>query len=642
MVFACACCFVAVFTMAQTISGTINSYYQVTGINIIPNTVTVSSSAGLSPGVKVLIIQAKGATINTSNTSSFGNISALNNAGNYEFNYICGVSGNTILLQYELLRSYDVGGSVQLIPVPQYNSVTVTDTVRAAAWNSATGTGGVLVLEARDTVFLNSVMDASGRGFSGGTLLNNTNCVWSTNVADFVLPAVPADANSSSSKKGEGIADFITNGEYGRGKQANGGGGGNNHNTGGAGGSNYGTGGNGGERSNETFFQCHGASPGVGGLSLSGQGYSAANNRIFMGGGGGAGHQNNSVGTPGGNGGGIIILVANTIYNNSGKLLANGGAPYNPACANPLNAEGDGGGGGGAGGTIVLHVQQIVNGELSAEVKGAAGSSAGWATNNCTGPGGGGGGGVIWVSNAGLLTNIADSTSGGINGVISPLNSTVACRGAANNATAGGNGASLTGYILPNANQFVCAPLAANELLAFEGQIMAGGHRLLWKMRSIETIAYFELERSGDRVVFQTVAMLKSTGSLLYDAVDAAAPHGISYYRLKIMYKNGNSDYSKWIALQRNAEGFQWLAMYPNPARHQFHLGLVAAQQHSALIQIHNQMGQLCRSVNTLLRKGHNLVEINVEGLLPGVYFVGVHINGHHQVKKMLIEPAAR
>ncbi|MBC7849776.1 MAG: hypothetical protein H7Y31_08570, partial [Chitinophagaceae bacterium] len=151
----------------QSISGIINSYYRINGINIVPNTVTVTSAAGLSPGMKILIIQSKGAAINTTNTNSFGSLDAIGNAGNYEFNFICGIAGNNVLLQYELRNTYDVPGLVQLIPVPQFASVTVTDTLKPMPWDPVSGTGGVLIMELSDTLHLNNVIDASAAGFTG-------------------------------------------------------------------------------------------------------------------------------------------------------------------------------------------------------------------------------------------------------------------------------------------------------------------------------------------------------------------------------------------------------------------------------------------------------------------------------------------
>ena len=222
-------------------------------------------------------------------------------------------------------------------------------------------------------------------------------CDFLHNISNYYLSVPPSDKYSTGGKKGEGIADYIANKEYGRGKLTNGGGGGNSNNTGGAGGSNYGAGGNGGLRSMESAFQCHGGSPGIGGLSLSSYGYTTAQNKIFMGGGGGGGHENNGAGEPGGNGGGIVIITAPTI-SGTGSIFANGISPVNPINSNPLKADGDGGGGGGGGGTVILNVS-VASGTIPVQVNGARGSDASnVVVNDCTGPGGGGGAGVIWTA----------------------------------------------------------------------------------------------------------------------------------------------------------------------------------------------------------------------------------------------------
>ena len=625
-------------TIAQSVSGIINTYYKVTGVNIVPNTVTVSSAAGLTPGLKILIIQMKGASINSTNTPSFGNLTSIGNAGNYEFNYICGISGNNVLLQYQLLRSYDAAGSVQLIPVPQFNSVTVTDTVKASNWNVGAGTGGVVVMQATDTIFLNAPIDVSSKGFAGGALVNYAGCVWSTDVTAYTLPALPADPNTNGARKGEGIADFISNGDYGRGKQANGGGGGNNHNTGGAGGSNYGIGGNGGTRSNETFFACHGLNPGIGGITLSGSGYTVPNNRIFMGGGGGGGHQNNSVGTPGGNGGGIIILLANTIVTGGEKLLANGAAPYNPACSNPLYAEGDGGGGGGAGGTIVLNVNQI-NGLLSADVAGANGSGSGNATNNCTGPGGGGGGGVLWLSNAGVLGNITAVNNGGTNGIISMVNSTPACRGLTNGAASGGSGTTLSGYSVPIATTFICAPLASSNLISFYGKTNSDNNLITWSVADPGEILYYHLERSSNLVQYEVIAQINNAGLKTMNFQDKKLSEKVISYRVRIVYKNGEAEYSKVISLKRIGNNYlDWLSVSPNPANKFLKIGIVVYQPGTLQITLLNQLGQRIYAGNHFVNKGYSTISFSIPSTPPGIYFARMELNGSSQVKKIIIQ----
>ena len=109
----------------QTISGIINIYTPVTVIGC--NTLTVVSSVGYNVGDTVLIIQMKGAEVDTiSNTAAFGSILNINEAGNYEFNIIQSVNGNTIFLKYVLIHTYNPSGLVQLIRVPYYNNITVS------------------------------------------------------------------------------------------------------------------------------------------------------------------------------------------------------------------------------------------------------------------------------------------------------------------------------------------------------------------------------------------------------------------------------------------------------------------------------------------------------------------------------------
>src|SRR5690606_30223630 len=76
------------------------------------NSFTVDDASGFHAGDTVLMIQMKGATIDTSNTASFGSVLNYNGAGNYEFNTIKSVSGNTITLFYQVKRNYDIPGGL--------------------------------------------------------------------------------------------------------------------------------------------------------------------------------------------------------------------------------------------------------------------------------------------------------------------------------------------------------------------------------------------------------------------------------------------------------------------------------------------------------------------------------------------------
>jgi len=627
---------------AQSISGIVNSYYQVQAVNTLPNSLTLNSVAGLSPGTKVLMIQMKGATIASGNSSTFGDLSSggINNVGNYEFNYICSISGNDVILQYQILNSYTVSEPVQLVSVPVYSSVTVTGALTASPWDPLTGTGGVLAIEATNTITLNAPIDVSGLGFLGGVLVNYPlpyDCSWAVDVTDYFLSIPPSDKYHTGGKKGEGIADYILNKEYGMGKLANGGGGGNNTNTGGAGGGNYGNGGAGGSRSNEGFFFCHGTHPGVGGLSLSPYGYTIAKNRIFLGGGGGSGHENNGTSLPGGNGGGIVILTAALINGSAISVLANGSAPTNPANLDPLQAEGDGGGGGGAGGTIVINAP-LVTGTITMQANGAAGSNA--SNNNvldCMGPGGGGGAGVIWVAGASFPAAISGFVNGGTNGVISATCNVVACRGSSNGATPGTNGSKQTGYVAPIGPGIICLPLPLSDLQYFKGRVIEDGALLNWQMSQVSDIASYVVEYSVDQVSYSTVTTLNAGPEKDFQYKDLRSWDGTAYYRLKLFFRDGTSAYSAIVPLTKNIEtAFQLLSLQPNPAKDKISLNLFAKKSSPTNMVLFNFYGQRLRTWKQEINAGFSTIYIQLANLSAGAYMLMIEGKDSQTVKPFI------
>ena len=640
-VFVCAC-LRANEANAQTASGVVNSYYAVTAVNTTTNTVTVDNAAGLFAGQRVLVIQMKGATIASPSGATYGDITAIGDAGNYEFNTICSVSGNDVTLKATLLNAYDVSGSVQLVSVPTYGSVIVSGTVTASAWDPTTGKGGVVVISATTSIFLNADINVNGQGFLGGALINYPippfNCDWATTVNNYYLSAA-GSGDYTGGKKGEGITPYILNEECGMGKLANGGGGGNNTNTGGAGGGNYGAGGGGGQRAGESFLKCHGAYPGIGGAGLSSLGYSAGNNRIFLGGGGGSGQENNGVGEPGGNGGGIILLDAPTITGGGGGLYASGVNPLNPACLDPTQAEGDGGGGGGAGGTIILNATTIT-GSIVAQALGGNGSNSSNRVDDCTGPGGGGGGGTVWVAGSSFPAGVTASEAGGANGVVSSGNTLTTCRGSANGATPGNAGASLTSYVLPQSTANTCVVLAVSPLRSFAARVESGGVLLSWALiapAATSGITSFTLERSVDQSHFTTVAAVPVSASLTYAYTDPAGLPGTVFYRLTWVDGQGVTGYSSIVAISRPmGDAVQWVTLQPNPVIDELTLKFFCATEEKASLQFFTAQGQLLGSFPCALHAGISTMTLPAGNLAAGTYFVVLETNGGRMVRSFV------
>lgn len=396
---------------APGISNIINDYTPVPALNVCTNKLTVEDATKFNPGDTVLLIQMKGAIIDSTNTASFGIITDYRNAGNYEFNYVKTKTGNVIELDRRLSRQYDVPtGKVQLVRVPYYTDVNVSDTLTCLPWDGSKG--GVLVFNVLNKLTLNANIDVSGKGFKGAPGYNPQTTTLNCSRNEFNYPLNSPDA----AQKGESITTISNNIISGKGSPAGGGGGGLGHNSGGGGGGNGGTGGFGGYQ-----LEACGGPPfdnrGNGGKSLN---YSSATNKIFMGGGGGAGHAENAGNLPpaGGNGAGIIIISANQILSNSKKIIANGNPGLACTVGGPNNCH-DGMGGGGAGGTVLLFVNQFT-GNANIETKGGKGAdmTGSVPVGGRIGAGGGGSGGATFLKNASLPPAVTINNAGGLNGVL--------------------------------------------------------------------------------------------------------------------------------------------------------------------------------------------------------------------------------
>lgn len=448
------------FAANTNISGIVNSYASVGAIGA--NNITVGAFAPSytpSCGDRIMLIQMKGASISTANNSNFGNITSINNAGNYEVLTIESISGSVLTFTQNLSASYTIAGLVQAVYVPRYEDATVTGAITASPWDGTVG--GVVAIEADGTITLNADIDVSTQGFRGGNFhltsqvtpngfacgffnfFNNGNVgdQWVYNAAD----------QRFAVEKGESIIDFAN--IWGKGKLATGGGGGGIESGGGGGGANYGTGGDaGGGNPASTGLGCTLLDvAGKGGASLSGQ---IPGGKIFLGGGSGAGNNGNEFsGTSpnyfggaantdpaiGRNGGGIIYISANEIIGNGQSILANGEDGYTPSGS----VDNFGGSGGGAGGFVLLEANSFT-GAINTEAKGGMGSSVQVTVTSSRrrGAGGGGGGGVVWFSGGSVPAGANVDVAGGARGLSYFNTNTLS---PAQYGTVGGNGATLTG-----------------------------------------------------------------------------------------------------------------------------------------------------------------------------------------------------
>ena len=618
--------------------GTVNSYHAMTGIDYTANSVEVASSAGLSIGDTILMIQMQGATSDVSNSSSFGDIADYGDAGNYEFNRICDIAGNSLRLENAITKSFSPGLGAQVVGVPTYNGITVPADLTAPDWDGTTG--GVLAVWSKSWLrFTNgaSVM-VDGAGFRGGAwevISDGCGC----NGLPPLDPQYPdyyyEGGTEFGALKGEGISVVTSGRESGKGHQSNGGGGGNDHNGGGGGGANYGAGGNGGSPCETRlcpFFEtpyCRGLNPGIGAGDLSSM-INSTENRVFLGGGGGAGDDNGGAGSGGGNGGGIVFLLADSISFSSLDIYARGEAAGVTA--------GDGAGGGGAGGTVVLAARAFEAGSpLTIHVNGGDGGNSSWsvatAPHNSKGKGGGGGGGAVWFTANSLPNSVVVHSDGGAQGT----ELAASCLGHSGGTEAGGNGAVLLGASIPTYLNVSGCLILPVELAYFSGEQQGDKVLLSWGTAEEANLSHFLVQRVDGSGDFQNLAAVASRhlAGTDYEFIDEYPLPGLNRYRIKHVDLNGEFSLSETVSIQMDESEEAIARLYPNPVLEgaSFFVEVGAGSGQAAEVLVFNSLGGLVYEADFSMSSQRRVHEVSTQGWPVGVYFVKVKTS--HQQEKV-------
>ena len=410
----------------EAISGSgLNIFAKVDSVGV--DYVRIITDPGFAVNDTVLLIQMKGVGIRSGETtppttpdqdgSLYGNGNLLKGKyGWYEFLIIESLTGSgpyRAKFRNNLIDNlaFDPEASVQMVKVPSFGDAIVTSELTTPAWDSTTGTGGVLAMVVGRTLTLNADINVSGKGFRGGTAdVVAGVCVsdgWNGNGFN-AYPYLTNDAGI----KGEGIASHLEDGSLllfadharGYGNVLNAGGGGNGRFGGGGGGGNRDSGNPGGGD------DCPNLTGGQGGSGIE---TALGWDPIVMGGGGGASGYTSGPASHGGNGGGIVFILADSLIGGGFSIISDG-----ESVANVPDLGTGGAGGAGAGGSVVVSFGSVDNAS-NVNINAAGGRGGHSRASTDINYGGGGGGGLVYA-NPGLTANtsVAASVPGGNNGII--------------------------------------------------------------------------------------------------------------------------------------------------------------------------------------------------------------------------------
>ena len=180
-----------------------------------------------------------------------------------------------------------------------------------------------------------------------------------------------------------------------------------------------------------------------------------------------------------------------------------------------------------------------------------------------------------------------------------------------------------------------CGPLLAAGLLSFDANPATAGIMTKWAVENEQNMAYYEVQRSKDAIVWEAVGQLPSQddGSNIqyYKLLDEAPYLGDSYYRLRQVDLIHQNSFSNVVSVFLNENG-AFVQIYPNPTRSSVTIDFVEQPTTEVTIRLFDAIGQEIAINNTL--NGAQCV-LDLSKLAAGHYFIKIEMDGNSILRKV-------
>ena len=178
-------------------------------------------------------------------------------------------------------------------------------------------------------------------------------------------------------------------------------------------------------------------------------------------------------------------------------------------------------------------------------------------------------------------------------------------------------------------------------LTPLKGYYSKGVSHLYWSSLQESNSSHFEIERSTDGINFyqvgKVIAKSSSDKEVDYSFDDLRSNAGINYYRLKLLDKDKQFQYSNIQVLNVNIKGIDITGIYPGPFIDKINVTISSEVPVMSKIDLFDNTGKLLISRQAVLNKGvTNVVIDKLDNLTRGLYIIKVQAGETIVVKKLM------
>lgn len=179
-----------------------------------------------------------------------------------------------------------------------------------------------------------------------------------------------------------------------------------------------------------------------------------------------------------------------------------------------------------------------------------------------------------------------------------------------------------------NAEVVYSTPLQAKEL--------GMGNLLNWKTTFEEDVQHYDVEKSADGAVFETIGTVETNVDLndekAYRFFDTKLGSQKNYYRLKVVEADGTSSYSQTILVNKvKPNQFAVVAYSSVLAKTNFDLTLDAVTEGQLEYALVSYKGELITEEFQYIYPGLNDLQVSLEGLPEGTYKVKLKLDAEEE-----------
>lgn len=170
------------------------------------------------------------------------------------------------------------------------------------------------------------------------------------------------------------------------------------------------------------------------------------------------------------------------------------------------------------------------------------------------------------------------------------------------------------------------------EVLYFKANEKGNSVLLNWETLTEIENDYFSIERSVDGLNWELLGHVNGAGNssepITYTQMDHSPHFGVSYYRLKQTNYNGTSKYSSIESV--HFQGIQILSAYPNPANGETTIIINSSESLNVTAEIIDAFGRVILNESMTLKKGINVVKIDLSRFSSGKYNLKIQSDNEH------------